>query len=976
MLLCALFFGTRLLHGAPALSEKPQLVLDPGFHTAAITRLAVNRDGSRILTACNDKTARLFDSGGRLVQVLRVPRDAGHEGKLNAAALTADGKWAAVGGWTGVAAEKSASVYLFETASGRVVGRISGLPGVVTALAFPHAGNAYAHLAITLGSGGLKIIDCGAGSEVFSDSEYAERCLTAEWDTTGRVLVTAAWDGKLRIYSLTDRGYVKQLEMQLQGGQRPCTLALDGDAAGDGLMIAVAFVDRVAVDRYQYSQGSIKQLRGPDCTGLGGDPFQAVSFVRDANDSLWLVAGGMFRYGREHVLVAWPDGGRGQRRLLRTGSISTIMDIKPVSGGGGLIASYEPRLMRFDGQWKISFAHDPVINDFRDMQGGLSVSDDGLTVGYSHSYLDTNGRAFSVVSRSLQARPVLPRARTNGIPDCHWINTMEPRIAGRRITLEAFESARCFAVSRDATRCVLGATWSLRCFDDKGEPIWNVPTPGETWAVTLTGDGRYCLAAYSDGTIRWHDLMDGRLVLTFFPHADGRRWALWTPDGLYAASAGGDEFLRWHINAGPATTPWCFPVSRLKRRFYAPGLIRDLISGAVTNTSERPGTGFAIPPEVRLLPPREGTGNQWTRVRLPWLLRNPSGKPLGGVRVMVDGRPVTQDVWGLEQMPAADGEYAISLPVPPRSCVVSIVVRDHAGVWGEVSSQRLEWTGPAITPGPAHLYIVSIGISQYNDPSLDLDWAHKDAADVAVSFGGQHGGMYDRVTTVLLTNRMATRRAILDALQNLAGQASRDDTLLVFFAGHGQGTTDGSYYLLPQDVDRQRFEATALPVAEVRRIVSGVRARVGLLLDACYAGSSAGTWAPPDTDSSANDFSAPECGAAVLASSTGEEQSLELAFWKNGLFTSALVEGMRERTIAQSGLLTTRLLHGWLEERMPQKIAAAVRQGVLMQTMNDPLAARGRRSVQPRGAGRSITQTPVLVLPAGVEDFPLIRAQQ
>ena len=177
-------------------------------------------------------------------------------------------------------------------------------------------------------------------------------------------------------------------------------------------------------------------------------------------------------------------------------------------------------------------------------------------------------------------------------------------------------------------------------------------------------------------------------------------------------------------------------------------------------------------------------------------------------------------------------------------------------------------------------------------------------------------------------------------------------------------------------MDRQRFEATALPVAEVRRIVSGVRARVGLLLDACYAGSSAGTWAPPDTDSSANDFSAPECGAAVLASSTGEEQSLELAFWKNGLFTSALVEGMRERTIAQSGLLTTRLLHGWLEERMPQKIAAAVRQGVLMQTMNDPLAARGRRSVQPRGAGRSITQTPVLVLPAGVEDFPLIRAQQ
>jgi len=573
------------------------------------------------------------------------------------------------------------------------------------------------------------------------------------------------------------------------------------------------------------------------------------------------------------------------------------------------------------------------------------------------------------VARSLQSRPDLPAALTNGIPDCRWKHTTQPVIAGRLVQLEAHEFSRCFAVSRAATRCVLGATWSLRCFDARGTQLWNIPTPGETWAVTITGDGRFCLAAYSDGTIRWHDMQDGHLVVTFFPHADGRRWSLWTPDGLYAASAGGDEFLRWHINAGLSETPWNFPVSRLKQRYYAPETIRSIVSGASKPAARVPAQAPLVPPESRLLPPREGPDNRWTRVLLPWHLRNPSGQPLSAVRVMIDGRPVRDGVWGLDRLPAADGEYQISLSVPPRSCVVSLVVRDARGVWGDVSSVRLEWVGPPVPLKPGRLFLLAIGVSQYADPWLDLAWAHKDAADIAALFSRQRG-LYQDVSLTLLTNAAATRQRIFEALTSLGEGARAEDTVLVFFAGHGHGTADGNYYLLPHDVDRLRFEDTALKAGEVRRHIAAIRARVGIFLDACYAGSSAGAWAPPDTDSTANDFSAPECGAAVLASSTGEEQSLELALWQNGLFTSSLVEGMTGTGIVQSGEVTTRMLHAWLERHMPQKIASALRRGAFMQAVENPVGSRGRRSLQ---VARQVTQTPVLVLPGGVDDFPLIR---
>ena len=48
------------------------------------------------------------------------------------------------------------------------------------------------------------------------------------------------------------------------------------------------------------------------------------------------------------------------------------------------------------------------------------------------------------------------------------------------------------------------------------------------WAVNISGDGQKAIAALGDGTIRWYNLSTGELLLTFFPHTDGKRWVAWT----------------------------------------------------------------------------------------------------------------------------------------------------------------------------------------------------------------------------------------------------------------------------------------------------------------------------------------------------------------------------------------------------------------------------------------------------------------
>jgi outer membrane protein assembly factor BamB len=88
-----------------------------------------------------------------------------------------------------------------------------------------------------------------------------------------------------------------------------------------------------------------------------------------------------------------------------------------------------------------------------------------------------------------------------------------PTLDGKPIELDQFEMSRSLAIHPDSTRFVLGSAWSLRAFDAKGRLIWQRAAPDLAWAVNISGDGRLAIAAYDDGTIRWHRLDDGRELL-------------------------------------------------------------------------------------------------------------------------------------------------------------------------------------------------------------------------------------------------------------------------------------------------------------------------------------------------------------------------------------------------------------------------------------------------------------------------------
>ena len=106
--------------------------------------------------------------------------------------------------------------------------------------------------------------------------------------------------------------------------------------------------------------------------------------------------------------------------------------------------------------------------------------------------------------------------------------------------------------------------WFLRYYDHPG---WSVPTPDVTWAVNLSPDGRYAVAALGDGTVRWYKTSNGQEVLALYIHPDRKRWIVWTPEGFYNAAPGAESLVGYHINQGPDHEGKFIAAAQMEQRY-------------------------------------------------------------------------------------------------------------------------------------------------------------------------------------------------------------------------------------------------------------------------------------------------------------------------------------------------------------------------------------------------------------------------
>ena len=131
-----------------------------------------------------------------------------------------------------------------------------------------------------------------------------------------------------------------------------------------------------------------------------------------------------------------------------------------------------------------------------------------------------------------------------------------------------------------------------------------------------------------------------------------------------------------------------------------------------------------------------------------------------------------------------------------------------------------------------------IGINDYQDKEIpDLETAVADATAMADLLQKQYGFQIDHQKDILL-DRKATRGAIYNALRTLTTSSGPSDSVLIYFAGHGD--LDNVYHdgwWIPADA-KAGDPLTYFDNGQVQRAMGNMPAKHVLLIsDSCYSGT-------------------------------------------------------------------------------------------------------------------------------------------
>ncbi|WP_338844845.1 caspase family protein [Massilia sp. W12] len=880
---------------------------------APIKRIATDAQGRYAVTASDDKTARVWEiATGRLLQTLRVPIGPGDEGKLYAVALSPDGETVALGGFTN-ATDSHQSIYLFARSSGQMRARFSGLPNVVSQLSYSPDGR---WLAACLWNGGLRVYDSqqGAAQTPLADRDYGGTCYGAAWRQDGW-LATSSFDGKLRLYQISQAGLQRKQSVAAPSGKLPFQLHF----SPDGKRLAVGYSDSRQVD--VLDGDSLEKLYAPDVSGVDNGNLGRVAFSADGRS---LVATGSWKKDGKTMLRLWAEGGRGAYSDLAV-SENTVMDIQPLPQTGWLLAASDPAwgVLQESMQTK---SRASIANLFGNRNAALLVDETGRSLSFGFAGMGREPWQFDMAQRKLSPGQLKTghAPRTDGLPLTNWEDNTRPVLKDLALTLHQGETSRSLALDAKAERFVLGADWSLRQFDASGKQAWEKPVPGASWGVNIPRAGRVVVVAYGDGTLRWHRLSDGQELLAFFPHGDRKRWVLWTPGGYYDASPGAEELIGWHINRGPDRAADFYPAARFRERFYRPDVI-DLVLDTLDEgealrlaNENRPqalnnkSIAQSLPPTLHLQTPADIRSSS-ERIRIQARADSAADAPIKRWFVRIDGVKANLSV-------AAQSQFDQEISIPREDCTVELFAENKYGVSNPLPV-RVTWQGRA--PSAAAnlrlplLRILAIGVSDYPKGIPPLQFAHKDAQDFIQFFQAQKGVLYRDVHITPLLNGNATRDAITRAMQALEEQVKgSDDVTMVFFSGHGEMAGNGKLFFLPADVKPDNLRGSAIRHEEVLELVSSLRGKALVFLDACRSGGGKKAAESFDITRIVNEMGSAQSGAVVFASSTGREFSLEKSALQNGVFTAALLEGLRGAA-AEQGKITHGSLRRYLEKRVP-----------------------------------------------------------
>ena len=467
-------------------------------------------------------------------------------------------------------------------------------------------------------------------------------------------------------------------------------------------------------------------------------------------------------------------------------------------------------------------------------------------------------------------------------------------------------------------------------------------------SVSVTKDNRFMFTNTEISNVRLWDLDSKALKASLYPFSSSGEWAVVTPEGRFDASSEAQNEI--YFVKGINT----FPLEILYETYYTPRLLPRILAGEqlapidadFDNLHKAPIAKISYEQKARnLFVDDEGslTYDNISGVAEITVNATSEDDKISEIRLFHNGKIVnlatrglfvTDDATGTEAkkytinlLPGHNSFRAIALNSQRTESKPDEITVNFKADTKPVTNLPNKTAGNGIIDAVdrnATLHLVVVGINQYQNKSMVLNYALADATSFKDELEKDAKSIIANIKTYFIADNEATKAGFENALNAVKQYAKLQDIFIFYYAGHGVIGKDKEFYLVPNDVSdlknvQSELEQKGIPAKLLQEYAVDIAAQKQLfILDACQSAGAFNEMLSSDGDKQKSiAVVSRTTGTHWIAASGAQQFANEFASLGHGVFTYVML-GALKGSAASNKMITVNGLKNYLQNEVPE----------------------------------------------------------
>lgn len=414
--------------------------------------------------------------------------------------------------------------------------------------------------------------------------------------------------------------------------------------------------------------------------------------------------------------------------------------------------------------------------------------------------------------------------------------------------------------------------------------------------------------------------------------AKNNEWVIWNNKGYFKASPNGASYIGWYIYKSEDENAEFYTADKLFDNYYNPEIINQL---ALSDESAAAILG-KMDDAVKTSIAQQVSNMPVLKLAAPSTREKAVQKNINLV-IDVENKDFISEILLFQNGKRVTVSPAIfrGISLPAVTIPVELVTGENTFTVSALNMSKVETTPLKFSiefagaKATSSLYILAVGVDKYKNSRYNLNYAKADARGIAAQLASSSAGIFKDIIVDSLFDENATIENIAERIKRLKSQIRPEDVFLFYYAGHGimSDPADASkpdFYLVLHRVTQMQgndeiLKTNGLSAGRLRDLLLEVPAQKQLILfDACNSGGAVTAFTRGGGEEAAIFQLARSTGFTVLASTNQEQLAAELKDLKHGIFTYAIINGLKgEADLRKDGKITVKEIELYLNEIIP-----------------------------------------------------------